>query len=135
MKEEDKLNHSNEWITDAIKEVGLETPSSEFTRNVLSKLAKNKVEDSQIEYRPLITKNGWAFVVLLVISVFVLSFDVGERESNGEQTILEKAFDFLSYDFFSGIQLSDTVVMGTVLFAVFACFQIITLKRFIEKQV
>ena len=133
--EKDKKTSMEDWIADGIKQVGLESPSNDFTYQVLSKLPEKEVQAPQIIYRPLITKNGWTLVALTIIAVFTLSLYGKKGGINEEQTMLDKAFDFLSYDFFSGIHFSDTIVMGMVLFAIFACIQMLTLKRFIERQI
>ncbi|WP_420601202.1 hypothetical protein [Flagellimonas sp.] len=133
--EKDKKTNMEDWIADGIKEVGLESPSNDFTRQVLSKLPEREVQVPQIIHSPLITKNGWTFVILSIIAIFTLFFYGYKGRIGEDQTILDKVFDFLSYDIFSGIHFSDTIVMGVVLFAVFACIQMVTLKRFIERQI
>ena len=133
--EKDKETNLEDWIAKGIKEVGLESPSRDFTGQVLSRISKKKAQESRIIYRPLITKNGWALAVFSVVTIFVLILYTKNDGGQKEQTILDKAFDFLSYDFFSGIHFSDTIVMGMVLFAIFACIQVVTLKRLIERQI
>ncbi|SNZ02090.1 hypothetical protein [Flagellimonas pacifica] len=130
----DKKTSLEDWIEEGIKEVGLESPSDDFTHQILSKLPKKEIQSPQIVYRPLITKRGWALVVCSVIVVFALSFYSGRDRVNEEETILNKVFDSISIDFFSGIHFSDTVVIGSVLLAIFSCIQIMTLKRFMERQ-
>ena len=58
----------NSFTKSVITEGGLETPSPDFVKNVMRKVALEATNKAVIVYKPLISKTGW----ILSITIFVL---------------------------------------------------------------
>jgi hypothetical protein len=119
-----------------VKEIKIESPSIDFTANLMSSIALLQPEKSKLVYKPLISSKMWFVVLASVIAIVWIPFKNSEK---GLFTLPEINFSFLEKINFSGtfesLQVSNTTMYVALLFSVFMAVQIIYLKRFFEKRI
>jgi len=118
-------------MMDLVKEAGLESPSKEFTKNVMAHL-KPKTETTAVVYRPLIGKTTWIVIGLLALAVLLFVFFVPV----GALPMANNLFDGISLELGNGWQpeLSKTSMYALGCMALFLV-QIPFLKRYLEQRV
>lgn len=57
----------NAFTKSVIKEADLESPSSDFVRNVMSKVNAESLQNVVVVYKPLISKTGWVFIFSAIV--------------------------------------------------------------------
>ena len=118
-----------------LKEIPLESPSKDFTENLMSAISQMKPEKS-INYKPLISSKGWFLVIAAVIAVILIPFKSSEE---GFFSLPELNFSFFEKVNFSGltetVQISTTTLYVAMFFSVFVFVQIFYLKGFFEKRI
>ncbi len=91
----DKTTQQDEQIREAFSDIGKMTPKEDFTMNVMSKIEKELIP-VHIQYTPIFSKSGWAFIAVLVLglslSIFYLS-----PESSGFFPSLSFQIDLSSF--------------------------------------
>ena len=129
------------WIKTGIREVGLETPSDDFTHQVLSKLPKQQVEHQRMVYEPLISKRVWVLIVatMIVVFAYLLGNDVTGSGSTTAyfdvgMEVFKMPLDFSAFNFLNELHLSDLFIYAVLLFSFFFCIQFVFLKRFFERN-
>lgn len=68
--QDDKKTKFDQFIQEGIKKEGLEKPSMNFTKSVISKIESQKVNSAVTVYKPLIPKNIWYSGAAIVIAIF-----------------------------------------------------------------
>ncbi len=68
--QEDNKTKFDQFIQNRIKEEGLEKPSLNFTKSVISKIETQKEHSEVTDYKPLITKNVWYSGAAIIIGIF-----------------------------------------------------------------
>ena len=76
----DKYTKQDEQIREVFSEIGKMTPKEDFTMNVMNKIEKELIP-IHIQYTPIISKSGWAFIVTLVLGLFVFVFYMSPESS------------------------------------------------------
>ncbi|WP_242205658.1 hypothetical protein [Aestuariivivens insulae] len=108
-----------------------ESPSFNFTNAVMSKVEALN-ENRVIVYKPLISKTGWGFIVLVCLAVLCYALFSG----NPTETLVW--FDKIDFSFvsntLSGLKLSKTAMYSIVLFGFMFCIQIPILKHHFDKR-
>ena len=111
----------------------LETPSFDFTNNVMSKVEAFKNSKATV-YKPLIPKYVWWFIASGFIALigFVLFKDSSNGASLSERYNLPEVslnpLEGLSFNF------SSTLIYATVLFAIMITIQIPLLKQYFNNR-
>ncbi len=122
-------------IEDVMKQTELESPSLNFTSNVMQQILADSKSSATV-YKPLITKTGWVGLFLSVLAL-VLYIVVSGDSQNSEWfnaidfSVLTK---FNLTNLFSGIKLSNTTLYAFILFGGMICVQIPLLKNYFDKR-
>lgn len=120
-------------VKKVIVKASLETPSFDFTAQIMTQLVAKKQSESTI-YKPLISRTVWiaifvGFGVLIAYSFFGMQ----QESQNG---ILD--FDVLTYstvfDKLSKITVSKTVLYALVSLSVMILVQVSVLKDYLDKR-
>ncbi len=118
-----------------IKEIPVESPSTNFTANLMGTISQLQTE-RKIEYKPLISKKGWFVVIAAVIAIIVMPFKNSEE---GLFTLPELNLSFIEKLNFSGVfesvSISTPILYLVILFSVLIFIQIFYLKGYFEKQI
>ena len=126
--------HTNKPIEKLVDKVmkssTLETPSFDFTANVMSQVMADSKSGVTV-YKPLISKTAW--VVLLVVATLLIAFSVysGDASSLG---LLDKLDLSKVPNLFSGIKISPTAMYSLLMFAIMLCIQVPLLKHYFNKR-
>lgn len=120
-------------VAKAIKQSALETPSFDFTANLMLKVESLKQSPTTI-YQPPISKHMWfwiftGFVAFVAYILFITKPEASVWFSSINILDMEKISNI-----FSGIHLSRTVIYATVFFAVMLLIQIPLLKNYFDKR-
>ncbi len=132
---ESKNKKLDDLVRKAVKEVGLETPSLNFTETVISRLETSGSTDATLVYKPLISKIGWGVVVIIVAGLSTVAIS-GKMDTNSAW--FNKIFtgvmaeNFL--DAMPTLTLSDTVSYSLLIFFVGMVIQMILLKHHLNKR-
>lgn len=118
-----------------VKEIPTETPSVDFTKNLMQSIAQLQTVKSTIAYKPLISKKAWFVVISAIIAVLFIPFSSSEKAFF---TLPELDFSFLEKLNFSGlfqnVNVSSTTFTIALVFGLLLSIQIIYLKGFFEKR-
>ncbi|MDG1039938.1 MAG: hypothetical protein P8H13_04035 [Polaribacter sp.] len=118
-----------------VKEIKSETPSLDFTSNLMNSIQQLEMVKSAIVYKPLISKKAWLFIFVAIIAVIFIPFHSSEK---GLFSLPEVNFSFLNKLNFSGmfqdVNVSNTTVIIALVFGVLLSIQIVYLKGFFEKR-
>ncbi len=126
-------NQLENLIKKAVKQSALESPSFDFTANLMLKVDIIK-QSATTTYQPLISKQMWfliftGFVAFVAYILFITKPEASKWFS---------AIDILNANkisnLFSGIHLSRTVLYSVVFFAVMLLIQIPLLKNYFDKR-
>jgi hypothetical protein len=127
--------HIENLVDKIMKDVSLDTPSSNFTTNVMTQV-ETIVNKSTIKYQPLISKRSWFLIsiaVMALISYFV--FDAS-LESSGWFSGID--FSFVSNNkltsSLSSFKLSKTTFYAVIMLSVMLFVQIPVLKYYFNKR-
>ena len=119
-----------------IKEVKVESPSVDFTANIMSTITNLAPIKNTLVYKPLISKKGWFIVFAAVVAVFLIPFRSSEE---GWFSLPEMNFSFLEKLNFSGlfenVSVSNTTLYIAITFSALVFIQIFYLKGIFEKQI
>ena len=131
MEENKKLDA---FLKKQIQEMPLESPSKNFTSNIMDILNDEQVS-VKIQYKPLISKKIWLAVAAVIVAVMFIPF---QKQEGG---LLEKVtidFSFLEKVSFSGlldgVNVSTTAFYGLLFFAVMILIQITYLKQYVNRK-
>jgi hypothetical protein len=119
-----------------VKEIPTETPSLDFTSNLMKKIEELQPLKSTITYKPLISKKGWFIVFLAIVAVVLVPF---KQRKEPLFSLPEMNFSFLEKLNFDGLlensSVSSTTLYLALTFSVFVCIQLFYLKGHFEKQI
>jgi len=76
----DKHTQQDEQIREVFSDIGKMTPKEDFTMNVMTKIEKELIP-VHIQYTPIISKTGWAFIAALVLGLFLFIFYMSPESS------------------------------------------------------
>jgi len=134
--EEDKENQKvTAFAKKYLKEIKLESPSMDFTSNIMDVISNLEMAKSTVTYKPLISKKGWFLLATSIVAILLAS--VKGIESKW-LTFPELNFSFLEKinvsGLFDGFSVSNTVLYTACLFGVLISIQLVYLKGYFEKQ-
>ncbi|SHH02423.1 hypothetical protein [Flagellimonas flava] len=130
----DKDKNLEKLIDQLMEEVPLDTPSVDFTSNVLKEV--ESVVDSKIKYKSLISKKTIAFVLAgLCLSLWYVGAWNGNMGEDGSLlvTYLTDSGKWAS-QFLSQFQFSKTLSYSIVAIGAMICFQSLLLKRYFTNR-
>ena len=132
MKQDKELNEFTKYI---VKESELKSPSSNFVKNVMSKIEEEVSINTQFVYKPLISKKGWfiifSVIVLATIAVIRNTQATSTYLSSWELSFLENTVNYFQ---FNEIEFSKTFVICSVLFSLMMMVQVLGIKHFYNKE-
>jgi len=135
---DDKEKKLDAFIKQLVQEVALEEPSTDFTKNVLSKIDEVSQTTQITSYTPLISRTAWYVLALGTISLLTLAvfgnieFDFFLINSN----FLAKLSDSGSLLNLPNISFSNVVVYAALALGFFVYVQIYLLKKnWMQKEV
>lgn len=123
--------HFDNLAKKVIKSTKLESPSLDFTANVMASLEGGK----SIAYQPLITKKGWLAIAIIILGIVAYPL-FGNVEGTG---LLENVdYSIISNnvitDALGGIAFSKTLMYCIVILGAFWFIQVQMMKHQIEKR-
>ena len=117
-----------EFTRSIVKDLGVESPSFDFTEKVMSSI---QIEKEKITYKPLISKKVW--IALLIIAVL---FVIGIVSS--DITITEgwmgTTFGQYSENIFTKFRFSTVMTYGIVAMALMLGIQTMLLKGYLQNR-
>ena len=132
---EDINKHIDSLVEKVVKESSLESPSLDFTSNIMSQI--EAVSQNEITvYEPLISKRVWLAISILVIGILSYGILGNGLESFGW-------FDNIDYsiisnnkvtEVISGITFSKTLMYAVGLCGLLFFIQIPMMKHYFDKQ-
>ena len=120
-------NNIDVFLKRVVKTTSLEIPSAEFMPSLMDKINALDAEKRSITaIDPIISRNGWVFVGLLITSIFTALFLFDST-----------ALSFPEYDFsfdniislYSSIAIPNMFLLGISAFAFFFVIQIFIMKN------
>lgn len=130
--EENKNKQLDAFLKKQIQEIPLDTPSQNFTSNIMDVLNKEAI--TQIQYKPLISKKIWFAVAAVILAVILIPF---QKQEGGllEKVSLDFSFlDKLNFSVFEGLAVSNTAFYGLLFFAIMISVQVVYLKGYMDKK-
>jgi hypothetical protein len=134
---EDKDKKLDTFIRKAVIEAGLENPSVDFTRSVLSKIQADAQKSTAFVYRPLISKSVWLMILTAIAGVFVYSIWENPSSEINWLTVL-KLNRFAEFNLLANslnFYISNTVIYSFVGLAFFVWVQVFLLKSYMNKRI
>ena len=118
-----------------IGKTALESPSFDFTQAVMSQVKALKISRATT-YVPLISSRIWLLISLGVVSIigYVLFGSSNTETTWFEYLKLNRYFDFVITDTFSGFDVSKTIFYIALLFGIMLAIQIPILKHQLDKR-
>ena len=134
--EENKKDKLDELIRKSVKDIGLESPSADFTKKLLSKIEARTAEQSVTVYKPLISKLGWGLMAFFVVamSLFALNDKLDIQFAWLEKMNLGALPKLQLTDALPDMAISNIFLYSILIFAVFAAIQMVFLKHRIDRQ-
>lgn len=127
--------HIEKFVDKMMKETTLDTPSVDFTAQVMSQVLKIKTSQTTV-YKPLISKWVWYGIFISMLGLIAyLSFN----SSAVSGSLLEK-FNLGTFpkfnmpNLFSGLQFSKTTIYACVLLTLMLFIQIPIIKHVMNKR-
>ena len=125
----DKLKDELTGLTDKImKEASLETPSNDFTINVMSRI--EELGTSTV-YQPLISKKMWVVIALGIAALMFLALS-GSIESMTLFSDLRLNFDL--YKLLPSLSVSSPFMYGVFFLSILLIIQVPFLKYYFDKR-
>jgi len=133
MEEDKKLD---DFIRKSIKDIGLESPSVDFSDLIQAKILTNTNLSPHLTYKPLLPKTVWVFVVLFVAVIFAHAvFGQPELQTTWfSMAQLNKLASFNILGKIPIIPISSTLVYGILTFTIFVWVQILIIKKRVDKH-
>ena len=134
-----EVNNENELddlIRKSVKTVGLDSPSADFTKNLISKIEMSSELESITTYKPLISKAGWVImaVIVLALSVFALDYKLDILLAWLDKMNFGALPELHLLEVLPQLAISNIFFYGLFIFAIFALIQMVFLKQRLDKQ-
>lgn len=135
MGENKHIEEMDAFAKKYVKEIPVEKPSVDFTKNLMNKLAEVQPEKI-IVYKPLISKKGWFLVAASIIAIVLLPFRNTEESLFSLPEVNFSFFEKISFSgVFENVNVSTTTTYLLVFFSILFFIQIIYLKGVFEKRI
>ncbi|WP_297796582.1 hypothetical protein [uncultured Eudoraea sp.] len=126
----------DDFVKKVVSNASLESPSVDFTENIISKIAVRETNNAITVYQPLISKTSWlvlaTLTILLIAYIFIGKFDLTVSWLPNINTGVIENMD--SMVALSQIQLPNTVVYALIGLMLFFYLQIIFLKKYLDSR-
>lgn len=126
----------DDFVKKVVNSTGLESPSIDFTKNIISKIAAQEAKNTATVYRPLISKTSWMIVATITLLLFgFIFFGKLDLTISWLPDINLVALNKIGFmDVLSQLHLPNTVVYSLIGIMLFFYVQIIFLKRHLESR-
>lgn len=125
--------HLDKLVERVIKTSPLESPSIDFTANIMSKIETASVGVSTA-YKPLISKTGWMLIILALLSVSIYMMIGSVSSSWLEPLDYSVISNNKVSEAISGITFSKSSTYAIVLLGIMFLIQVPILKNYYNKQ-
>ncbi len=134
--EANKDKKLDDLIRKSVKEVGLESPSADFTKTLLSKIEASAQKDATTAYKPLISKAGWAILILILVALsgFALYGNLDSNLAWLEKINMGALPKLQLMDAFPNLAVSNIFFYGFLIFGIFAFIQLVLFKQRLDRQ-
>lgn len=130
--EENKNTQIDAFLKKQIQEMPLESPSKDFTSNLMSVLEEETSRSTQ--YVPLISKKIWIGIAALIAAIFFIPF----REQKGsllDKVPLDLSFlDSIKMPTLEGFTISSVALYAIFFFTLMIFAQIFYIKGYFNKR-
>jgi hypothetical protein len=140
MKKMDTDKEIEQLVEKMMKKTFLDTPSIDFTSNIMSKVLEIKTSKVTV-YKPLISKKVWGIIAFAVVAlVFYSVFGVETKASGFLNTIdlslftNNKIVNTISSFKTSSFQVSKTFGYAFMFLGIMICVQILFLKHHFNRR-
>ncbi len=126
----------DDYLKQAIQEVGIDSPSVNFTDGVMGKIKLSQNTTKVILYRPLISSAGWIGIAFGVLAFLIFVFFEG-KVSSIEYFSGPKWDILMNSNFWQRAtewRISKTVIYGFAFLALFMSIQVVLLKHHFDKR-
>ncbi len=134
MGENKHVEEINNFAKKYIKEIPTETPTVNFTANLMKSITALETLKTTTVYKPLISKKGWFVIFLAIMAILFIPLNSAKEVLF---TLPKFNFSFVEKIRFLGVienlKISNTTFAITVVFGLLVTIQIIYLKGFFEK--
>jgi len=132
----EKNKELDDFIRKSIKEVGLETPSIDFTDSILSKIAVANEKNSLLVTKPLLSKTTWFLILAAVAAIFgYVLLGNSTTESVWLTAIqLNRLTSFNLSLNMPNLAPSATFIYGSIAIALFVWIQVFLLKQKLNRR-
>ncbi|MDG1529627.1 MAG: hypothetical protein P8Q86_10405 [Polaribacter sp.] len=135
MGENKQIKEIDAFTKKYVKEIKTETPSLDFTSNLMKSIQQLDAVKSVTVYKPLISKKAWLVVFAAIVAILFIPFNSSEKALF---TLPEMNFSFFEKLNFSGmfqsVSVSNTTFVVALVFGLLLTIQIVYLKGFFEKR-
>ena len=127
--------HLEKLTNKIMEETSLESPSFDFTDNIMSQVQIIKTSDVTV-YKPLISKSIWILIALGFITLIgYLIFGTTSQESEALFTInFDALFNNRFTETLSAMKFSDTLMYAIVSLGIMLFIQIPLLKNYFDNR-
>ncbi len=134
--DENNTEYTEAFFKKVIIDAGLESPSSDFTKNVLAKITGQTQINIAFSYAPLISKKVWALLALLVTTlmgylVLVPSKTLGNSYWSNALNSLSRVQWSIELPQWA---IPDTLAYGIMAMAFFVTVQVFYFQRSLAKE-
>lgn len=126
----------DEFVKKVVGNASLESPSDDFTKNIISKIAVQETNSATTVYQPLISKTSW--LVLAALTMFLLAYVIFGKFDlsiswlpNINTGVLE---NIGLMDVLSQIHLPNTTIYALIGLMLFFYVQIIFIKKHLDSR-
>ncbi len=117
--------HIDDFVKDAVKRASLDHPDDEFISTLMNKVSRLEIENKAIVATPIISKNGWFLIGLIIISIFSMLI----MFSSPGLSFPDFNFSFNNIiSLYSAINIPSVFIIGLSAFAIFFTIQIFLLS-------
>ena len=117
-----------------VKEIKVEQPSLDFTVSIMKTIIKES-KTKVFKATPLISKKGWAAILVSVVGILFIPFKESEK---GVDYLSKIDFSFFNNieipNLFNSISISNTVLYSILMFGLMVLVQVFYLKKYFESR-
>lgn len=132
----DKENNTEAvFVKKIVKEAGLDAPSLDFTTSILAKIEMEGTQNRVMAYRPLISKNYWIGLAVIITSIMIsfLMFGSTTTELEWLEVKISKYTGPMLHTL-TNITIAPTYVYGALGLLFYIYVQIYFLRRYANSR-
>jgi len=125
------INNIDNFVKDAVRRASLDHPDDKFVSNLMNKVSRLETENKAIVATPIISKNGWFLIGLIIISIFTMLLIF----SSPSLSFPDFNFSFNNIiSLYSSVYIPTVFIIGLSAFAIFFTIQIFLLAAMNNKS-